>query len=163
MIWNKQTLKPSGYVERGAGGPSSTIWSIFEYLFDPNSIVRRMRGLKCDVCETEIERPHRKRLDTLDCAASPSYPPIHPQRPITSRRCSLYLDATNCIPRRAEGFHTSWKGFTMGLKISIAHPKEDSVGATWKLSVDMLANHANMRVNYDPFRGSHACVVRAHV
>ena len=51
----------------------------------------------------------------------------------------------------------------MRVKISIAHPKEDSVGATWKLSVDMLVNKVGVRVNYDLFRVSRAFVVRAHV
>ena len=68
----------------------------------------------------------------------------------------------DCILRHVQGFQASWQGFAMRVKISIAHPKEDSVGAT-KLSVDMLANNVNMRVNYDPFRVSRVFVVRAHV
>ena len=58
---------------------------------------------------------------------------IH-QHQTPSRPFSLRLDGTiDCIPRRAQGFHASWEGFIIRMKISITHPKDFVYCATWEI------------------------------
>ena len=123
-------------VEEGPPAPLSTYAdnsSVCLFLFNcPADLWSQMLLLR-----SRNRHPRRKRLDILHYATSPPYPPnpsISVRPP--SRRCCLYLDATNCLhptmrarlPRTLERLYNESKDKHRTSKGDFVY------GATWTLS-----------------------------
>ena len=121
--------------ERGAAGPSSTIRRTFECLFVPIHLPDEFVVSNVMAAKTEIDV--RTESDSIPCTTRQvqRVHPIHPSASDHQADAALFtpMRQINCVPRRAQGFHASWKDFTMRMEISFAHPKEDFVyGAAWR-------------------------------